>query len=437
MGAVKISSKFERLPLLKGFKQSSFVKNVAILASGTALAQAIPVFASPVLTRLYTPQDFGLLAVLMAIVSSLAPAVCGKYEVAMVLPRSNTKGLELLGITFWISFAFSVALFVFLALFPGPILSVLGAQDLNGWIYLSPLLLFLTGLMTTMNYFANRQQDYSKMATSKLTRAFAVAVVSITLGITGLGALGLFVGVASGLLLAVAYLLYSYRGQFPHGFLRWNRSRTAMLVKYNGYPLYNASSALLNGVTIAMPVFFLTHYFTGDVVGYFALVTRVANAPLTFISFSFSQVNLRKIGEMVNGGHTEYICSYLLKLTGGLFVMVLVPALVFILYAPEIFTALFGSEWKMAGIYMQILLPALILRFIVVSISSTFGALGRNGFAFTKRMLAFSGSIVVYGFVGKYVTTPLHFMVIISLLIAITELVGIVLVIAAAKTGKA
>jgi len=86
------------MSLFEGLRQSHFLKSVATLASGTALAQAIPILVSPILTRLYTPENFGALAVFMAIVSSIAPAVCGKYEVAMVLPQSNRQGIELLGI---------------------------------------------------------------------------------------------------------------------------------------------------------------------------------------------------------------------------------------------------------------------------------------------------------------------------------------------------
>ena len=81
-----------QISILERLMQSHFLKSIAILASGTALAQAIPIFASPILTRLYTPKKFGMLAVFMAIVSSISPAVCGKYEVAMVLTRSNSQG---------------------------------------------------------------------------------------------------------------------------------------------------------------------------------------------------------------------------------------------------------------------------------------------------------------------------------------------------------
>jgi O-antigen/teichoic acid export membrane protein len=55
--------------------KSSFARNVAVLVGGTAVGQAIVVLASPILTRLYTPEDFGVLAVyasLLGILSTVA-----------------------------------------------------------------------------------------------------------------------------------------------------------------------------------------------------------------------------------------------------------------------------------------------------------------------------------------------------------------------------
>ncbi|MGD8894316.1 MAG: oligosaccharide flippase family protein, partial [Desulfobacterales bacterium] len=130
-----------KISFFEHLMQSRFLKSVAILASGTALAQAIPILASPVLTRLYTPENFGVLALFMAIVSSISPAVCGKYEVAMVLPRSNRQGMELLGITLWIAFGLSL-LFLFVVIFFSKfLLSLLNAQNLSTWIYLTPIFL--------------------------------------------------------------------------------------------------------------------------------------------------------------------------------------------------------------------------------------------------------------------------------------------------------
>ena len=241
------------------------------------------------------------------------------------------------------------------------------------------------------------------MARSKMVRALAVALISIILGIAGFGVSGLLFGLIAGLLFAVGYLFYAYHDHLSQSFLRLNPSKITLLKKYKDYPLFNATSGLLNGITMAMPVFFLTYYYTGDIVGYFAIVTRVIDTPLSFISPSVSQVNLKKIVDLVNKGQGESVFSYLLKLALSLFALTFLPAAVLAIYAPDLCLIFFGDEWGAAGVYMQILIPAFIVRFIVVSISSTFGALNKNTFAFTKRVFSFVIGVIIYFFIGRII----------------------------------
>ena len=384
----------EQFSLFERLMRSHFLKSVAILASGTVLAQAIPILTSPIQTRLYTPENFGVLAVFMAIVSSISPAVCGKYEVAMVLPRSNRQGMELLGIALWIALCLSLVFFLVLIFFSELIISILNAQNLNGWFYLTPIFLFLTGLMTAMTYFANRQKDYGKMARSKMVRGFTVALISVLLGFSGLGASGLLIGVISGLLFAVGYLFYLYREQFTQGFLKWNRSKRTLLKKYKDYPIYSASSGLLDGITVSLPVFFLAHYFPETIVGYFALVIRVGNTPLSFVSASVSQVNLKKVVDLVNT--RQDVQPYLFKLTGGLLLLVLPPTILFIMFSPGLFAYLFSEEWREAGHYMQILMPAMAVKFVASTLSSTLGATQNNHLGMIWKLTSFVTSLAVF-----------------------------------------
>ncbi len=407
-----------------------------MLVGGTALATAIPILTSPILTRLYSPENFGVLAIFAAVVAALSPAVCGKYEIAMVLPRSDTKSQELFGLALWCATIFSVVFLVAVIIFSKPILSLLKAPNLNGWLYLSPLFLFLTGVMNAMTYFANRRQDYFTMARSKMVRSCSVAVVGITLGVAGFGAAGLLSGVLLGTLAGVGYLLYRYRMQMSGSVIRWSRSKKELLEKYKDYPRYNATSGLLNGLTSSMPIFFLTNYFSGDVVGFFALVVRVTEAPLTLISPSVSQVNLKTIVDYKNNNQWEQLYTHLLKTIMTLLAIVCLPVVLLWIYSPEIFALLFGKDWKAAGAYMQILIPAFVVRFLVSSISSTYGALNKNIFAFAKRIFSFALGVYIFLFVGRSVTHPNHFMMLIAAHIILSEMVGLVLIVWAVKNAK-
>lgn len=374
--------------------KNSFISFFIVLASGTALAQAVPALVSPILTRMYSPSDFGLLAVFMAMVSTFTPAICGRYEVAMVLPKSNIHGQHLFGIAVYFALIISIMIFVVFILTGDRILTLLHAENLQGWIFFVPVVLFLTGLFNTASYFSNRQKKYKLLSQSKITQALTVASVSIILGLLEIGFIGLLLGYLLGLLLATIFLIYKNQGELSRRVMHWGRQKKLLLYRYRHYPLYNGTTGFLNGLTLSLPVFFLSHYFPESIVGYFALVVRVSRAPVSFISASVSQIHLKKVVDLAN--ERKAITPYLLKLTFVLVAVVLVPSLVIIFWAPEVFAVVFGGEWAEAGRYAQILMPAIAVSFVASTLSTTLGATNNNHLAALWRTSAFVTTLVVF-----------------------------------------
>ena len=271
-----------------------------MLSGGTALAQVIILCASPILTRLYTPGDFGLFALFMAIVSSFSMAVCGRYEIALVLPRNHGAARHLLGIAIYFALGVSTLLGIVFFAAKNSLLLLFDAVSLGNWVYLTPVMLFVMGLYTSWGYFANRYKEYRVLAKSKLLRAFAIVSINILCGIMGADYKGLILGNMIGLLFATGYILIKQRVHLDKDIFQINYQKKKLLIQYQEYPLFNASSAILNGLTLSLPVFFLSRYFPDSVVGYFALVTRVAQTPISFLSQSISQIHLKKVVDLVH-----------------------------------------------------------------------------------------------------------------------------------------
>ena len=142
----------------------SYLSSVLVLSAGTALSQALPILASPILSRLYKPEDFGLLAVFMALVSSVGMAISGRYDLAMLLPKKVGSARQLLGLACLAAAVLSAAYLLLLSIEGDIIRQTFEAGKLNGWIYLVPLALLLTGLRTTLGYWTNRQGDFRLLA---------------------------------------------------------------------------------------------------------------------------------------------------------------------------------------------------------------------------------------------------------------------------------
>jgi O-antigen/teichoic acid export membrane protein len=186
----------------------------------------------------------------------------------------------------------------------------------------------------------------------------------------------------------------SHRMKLSLRVFKWSRRKAVLIKRYKDFPIYNASSGMLMGITLAVPIFFLTAFFPAAIVGFYALVIRVGNAPLAFISASVSQVNLKKVVDLVSAG--ESVKPYLIRVTAGLTAIAVLPTLIFVVYAEDLFALVFGERWREAGLYLQILAPALAVRFVVAAVSTTLDGTNNNRLAMIWRVTAFTVTIAVF-----------------------------------------
>jgi O-antigen/teichoic acid export membrane protein len=381
-------------------RNSHFIRSVAVLGAGAVLAQATAIIASPILTRLYSPSDFGLAALFAAVVSSITPAVCGKYEVAVVVAKTGMQSRQLVGIAILVAFGVSLSVFCMIWLLGDSVAYLLNIGRLGDWIYLVPIALFLTGVITTLNYYSNRVQDYRIISRSRVLIALFGVAISLALGVFDLH-YGLLLSSVLATALVGLMLLCHYRGLFRMRLLFWSDQKKVLICRYRDFPIYNATTGLMNGVMTALPVFFLSSYFSDTSVGYYALMLRVAMAPVSFVSDAVSQVNLRKVADLVS--RNLPVRPYLFRVTLMLVAIVSPLLVLLMLFAPQLFNFVFGDNWEMAGVYLQVLMPALALKFVVSTLSTTFGATGNNRLGAIWKIMAFCVTLAVFWILAPHV----------------------------------
>ena len=357
------------------------------------MAQGIAVLASPVLTRLYTPEAFGLYATFLALVRSIAPAATGKYEVALMLPRSERAAKEL----YAVALLFCVILCVLMTLLTAALLgsdftpSILA--KVGDWALVAPVTLFGVGAFNATAYTANRIGRYADIARSSAVLAITVAGVNIILGVAGGGFSGLVVGNLAGVTISLIYLAFTQRDFIRNTPLGISGRKRVLACRYRGFPLYNASTAILDGVTANLPIFFVVAYFSPETAGYFALVVRVLSTPLSVVSSAVSQVNLKRVVELANDGRD--IVSYLHRAALALIGLSLPAALIFVVWGPPLFSFVFGNSWREAGEISRILAFALVSKFVSSTLSSTLGATNNNQYGALWKIVAFVSTSVV------------------------------------------
>lgn len=179
--------------------RASFVRNVGILGGGTALAQALSVLVLPIITRLYTPEDFSVLAVYSALLSMIAVVACLRFEIAIPLPKDDLEAANLMVLGLFFSTFISVNVALLVWLFPGHIAKGLGQPALQPYLWLLPAGVWLSGIYACAQYWATRTKRFTAIAQTRLTRSLGSVIIQIAMGwVTQTAPLGLLLGQLAG-----------------------------------------------------------------------------------------------------------------------------------------------------------------------------------------------------------------------------------------------
>ncbi len=385
--------------MLNNIFKNSLYKDVATLVGGTGIAQAMPVLVSPILTRIYTPEQFGILAFYMAAIIIIGVASTGRYERAILLPKHNKEAHNLSVFSTILALAVSLIIFFLFVLFGDQILEFFGFRAMSVLYYTIPAGIFAVGLFQISTFLLNRTKNYKALATAKIARSGGVSVGQLLFGFGGYSTFGLIYGKLFGELGSALYArwLANKTSAFKNSQLSWIVMK-AEAITYSEMPKVNAPHAVSNTLSNQLPNILLTGFFNPAIAGFYNLSYRVCYAPVMLISSSVYQVYSRAVSENQKAG--EDIHQFTMSIIKKLAITALVPFTILLFFAPPIFELIFGSDWRIAGFYTQLLSPLLFLVFIISPITYIPILLGyqRKAFVLDLLYLAFRTGALFMGY---------------------------------------
>lgn len=355
--------------IFNNIRESQYVKNVSVLASGTIIVQIISTLISPVLSRLYTPEDYGLLAVFISCLSVLSVICCFRYELAILIPKKNSDAVSLLKLSLIIASLFSILILIITVVFNKQLTFVLGADKIGFWLYFLGPMLLCAGITQAFTYWYNRNKNYKTISTLRVFQSSANSGFSLLLGFFKQNSFGLILSLIISQILSSLFLLKKSAVKLSVKSLEFTGLGT-IGKKYKEFPYFNLPAALLDTFSINSIILLLNYYFSESVTGSYSFALRMLSIPSLVIGASIGQVFFQKISEAYNKG--EKITDIILNSWKVLFLIGIVPAVIIFFFGKELFTFIFGTNWTEAGQISQYLS---ILSFFTLISSPTSSAL--------------------------------------------------------------
>jgi len=350
--------------------KSEFGRNVLTLMSGTVVAQAIPIAITPILTRLYTPEEFGLFALFFSILAIFSVVANGRYESAVMLPKKDEEAINIFALGIVINTTLSISLLVIVIIFNDEITHLLGNEEISIWLYFVPVSLFFTGLFNILTSFNNRQKNYRDMADALIIKSLVMSSIQIIIGLLKSGVTGLISGQIFSQLFANMRLLKNIIKDKA-----LVSSITIAQIKHLGkrykkFPQFSLPSALANVLSGHLSNILISSFFSVTTLGLYSLVQRILGVPSALIGKSISMVYYEEgtKEKSQTGSAIKIFNSTLKKL-----IVIGIPFFGTLFFIVEdLFVFVFSEEWRVAGHYAQIVIPMFLISFVVSSLSATY-----------------------------------------------------------------
>jgi len=325
------------------FLKSNIAKNFFLLFSSSTLAQIIALLLSPFISRLFTPDNFGMIGYVVSIAGIFTAIGSLTYEKAIVLENDDKQARDLQFLSFCISFIFSVLLYLVIYFC---INNFYSATDSNIYLLWIVPIFFLNNFINIIFSVLNRNKQYKNIAMIQLLRRSGTAIAQLIFGIIGYTTFGLIWGNLFGALFCVIYIFILSGVSFSKHKYKIKELKY-IAKKYINFPLYTAPQELINISFAQMPIIIMAYYYNVAILGAYYFAVKIIQLPSTLIGNSIKKIFYKEAAD--SREKLDSLKTLYFNLTTVLFVIAIIPIVISFLFAPTIFALIFGENWLLSG----------------------------------------------------------------------------------------
>jgi O-antigen/teichoic acid export membrane protein len=362
--------------IVKKIRESHFARQVAVLAGGTAIAHLLTIGTLPLLTRLYTPEEFGVLGIFVAFLSIIGVVANWRYEIAIPLPQSDERAANLATVALAAGLTTTIAVGILVFFVGSHLAGMTKFAGVAEYLWLLPFGIFFTAAYAVFQYWATRRKAFPRIARTRVEQAVGGVSTQLVAGFLGFGTIGLILGQVinngSGFI-GLAWRAYREdRALLPA--VRLTEMKSVAL-EYNRFPKFSVIESLANMSAVQVPLILIGSLAASTEVGFLMLGMRLMQAPVGLIGSSISQVFF---SQAVDAHRRDELPELVTKSLSALLKTGVGPLIFAGIVAPSIFGYIFGKEWQRAGELVAWMTPWFVLQFLAQPVSMTLHVTSRQ-----------------------------------------------------------
>ena len=374
--------------------KNNFFSQILVVTSGNVIARAIGIISLPLITRLYTSDQFGIFTTFLSYFTILSSITTLRYFVPVTIAKSEKEVGNLIKLCFSIAGVFFVISFLIITFFGNEISSLINEPSIQVFLFILPFLLLFKGIFDSLRSFVIRKQQFKKLTNVLVVQSSLSAITKVVMGYAGIKKFGLFLGLIGQHFIGVVFLIFSFRKHLIN-FFKNSQYKDMLYVanRYKRFPLIQSWSSFLLVFSNQLPIIFLSFLFDNSIVGLFGLAIGMVSLPMNLIGQSVGDVFYGKISSF---GTTKadkirlLAKSTLIRIS----LIALVPSIVLLFFGEDLFSFAFGEKWLKSGTFASYLTVLIFFRLIVSPFGGIFNLFEKQ---FSQLWLNFLKILLVSG----------------------------------------
>ncbi len=347
--------------------KNQIARNITLITGGTAFSQFLGILFSPIITRIYPPEQYGILTAFSALLGFVVISASLDYQKAIPISENDDQAINLIVLSTVFLVLTVIIISILLVLYGDFFLDLLDSNALLPYKFIIPIGLLLMGLYNIVLQWGYRERNYKIITKTKISQSFVSNLAKVILGIMNLGPIGLISGVIIGKsagIMSLMTLIYKKANLFSNISIC---NLKKVLKRYKNFPLYSAPSNYVYVAGNNLPVVLLATLFGSTVTGLFGLAKSITELPMSLIGMSVAQVFYSESAS-IGKDNPQKIKLFAIKLIKKMAIIALIPLITLLLFGPWLFSFVFGNQWYEAGVYSRILSLMVYFHFIVIPV---------------------------------------------------------------------
>ena len=404
---------------VKSTDSSNVFKGMLTLALGSGTARIIGLASTPIITRIYTPADYGLLALYISITAILSSLTTLRYSAAIPLPKTDASAMNLMALCIFLVITFLITFSLLIFFIGEAVFQWLNILEMLKWKWLIILGVAGSAMYELLSAWAIRKRRYRIMAKTQFTQSVSGSFVKIGTGLLNASPIGLIGGQILAQSAGVFSLFNQSSKDYRHLARFISRKRMKFIARYyRQFPYFRLPSQTLLQLSSNAPVIMMAALYSKELTGQLSLALMAVSLPTGLIGKAIAQAFYAEIAVIGKRDLTR-VKSLTIDVQKKLFIIGVPLTLLIMFIAKPTFGLIFGSEWKVAGKYTAILAPFVLLQFTSAPLMQVLNIIGSQLMFLMINIIRVCSLVLLFLLLKNYKLEPDNFIIILSIYLSV------------------